>query len=267
MIKIQKIIEKNNLSLLRRSGISIVSVKDINQGSALSKNILYELADKSTVLFLSGGSTPKQLYATLAQEKKLNPGAVALVDERYGLPFSLNSNERMIRDTGLLSYLEEKKIPFYSILRLHPKGIASDLVKAYNKRVGSLLSRFSKRVAILGIGEDGHIAGLLARVQSSPARQRVRSQAKSGGKFKVQSYVREIRDFPGEFRERITLTFKALSKMDLLIVLVFGSSKKNILELMFKKGSIGEIPARFLKRVDIAKKTILITDYKVYNNY
>ena len=77
----------------------------------------------------------------------------------------------------------------------------------------------------------------------------------------------EIDNFPGKFKKRITLTFNALSKMDLMIVLVFGSAKKKALNLMFTQGSVEEIPARFFKLSDIAKKTILITDQKVYNNY
>jgi 6-phosphogluconolactonase/glucosamine-6-phosphate isomerase/deaminase len=241
------------LDFFSDEAMRIEIVKSPTLGLKIAKALLYKHVDLKTVLFLSGGTTAKPLYQDLAREKKLHPGAVAYVDERYGPSLHPNSNEKMIKETGLIDYLASQKIPFYPILRLHPKGVASDFAKSYNKKIKYLLEHFSKRISIMGIGEDGHIAGLPAKVKSS--------------KLKVKSYVAEIRDFPGKFKQRITLTFKALSQMDLLIVFVFGSAKKKALNLMFTQGSVEEIPARFFKLSDVAKKTILITDQKVYNNY
>jgi len=281
--------------------VIIETVQNPIQGLTSAKRLLYKHVDRKTALFLSGGSTPKQLYVSLAQEEKLNPGAVALVDERYGPPFHSNSNESMIKETGLIDYLTSQKIPFYGILqgshRHSGKRSASrismvqrdsgqavrrpeltaewarmtleNVAEDYDKKVKQLLSHFSKHIAILGIGEDGHIAGL-------PAKYQISTHSTSSGlmlseveasNLKSQKYVTEIRDFPGELKQRITLTFKALSQMDLLIVLVFGSEKQSALNLMLTLGLEEEIPSRFFKRPDIAKKTILITDQKVYNNY
>ena len=247
--------------------MKIEIVQNSKQGLETAKRLIYKIVESKTALFLSGGTTPKPLYKSLAKEKKLHVGAIAMVDERFGQP-NHHSNERMIRETGFIDYLSAKNVPFYSILgqslgvkqrrpggvnreRRHLEGV-SIIAKEYDRKVKGLLSSFPKSVAIMGIGEDGHIAGLPEK-----------SQISSGDRLiKSQTYVIGIDDFPGEFKERITLTFNALSKMDLLIVLVFGSAKKTALSLMFAKGA-EEIPARFYTKPTISEKTILITDQKV----
>lgn len=229
--------------------MKVKKVTDPNEGFLAARDILYKTIDLDTVLFLSGGSTPKPLYEILAKERKIELGAVALVDERFGQPLHLNSNEKMIQETGLPSYFLTNGIPYYLILQ---KGKDRKTVALeYNKVVGSLFSRFSKRVAILGIGEDGHTAGLPAGRQGLQLRE------------KSSSYVIEFSDFPIEPRERITLTFHAISMMSLLIVLVFGNEKQKALHDMFMPGSTTEVPARFYLRKDITKKALLITDQKV----
>lgn len=232
-----------------KDGISILKVHGSTPGVELAKREIYKIIDERTALFLSGGSTPKHLYQILTKERKLKVGAVAMVDERFGLPFHQNSNEKMIRETGFLSYLEEKKIPFYSILRFHPKGVASDIARDYDEVIQGLFKKFQKRVAILGIGADGHVAGIPPRSEKL--------------KVKSEKFAAEIDNFPGEFKKRITLTLNALSKMDSLMVLVFGEEKREALKLLFSKGSIAEVPARFFKTPEISQKTLLITDQKV----
>lgn len=221
--------------------MKVKNVASSTQGLELAKEILYKAVDLNTVLFLSGGSTPKPLYEILAKEEKLKPGAVALVDERFGQPFHSNSNGKMIQETGLPSYFSKIEVPFYSILKKGKNRKTAAL--EYNKIVGSLFSRFSNRAVILGIGSDGHTAGL------PPNRT-----------FPKHLFVSEFNDKKGPFGERVTLTFKSLTLMNILLVLVFGESKKDALRKMFLPGSLEEIPARFYLQKDIAKKTILITD-------
>jgi 6-phosphogluconolactonase/glucosamine-6-phosphate isomerase/deaminase len=141
------------------------------------------------------------------------------------------------------------------MLGLSSKSSASDIAKGYDKRIKYLFEHFSKKIAIMGIGEDGHTASLPAGTHNLG--------------LITNNYVAAIKDFPGEFGERITLTFKALSEMDTLIVLVFGPAKRNVLNLMFDPSAgsgqedIEEIPARFYTLPETTKKTILITDQKV----
>ena len=234
--------------------ISIVIVKSSSEGVMRAKEILEKTVSKDTALFLSGGRTPKELYEEIAKEATLTPGAVGQVDERYGKKWHENSNELMIKNSGLIAYLDNINIKFYPILqsaRLHPKGVGiENTALQYDKTVRDLFKNFQKSIGILGIGADGHIASI-------PAGKNQESRIKN------QDYVESINNFPAEQEERITLTFKGLSKLDLIVVLVFGQDKKEALEKMFEKGSEEEVPARFYLRPEIAQKTLLITDQTV----
>jgi 6-phosphogluconolactonase/glucosamine-6-phosphate isomerase/deaminase len=75
--------------------------------------------------------------------------------------------------------------------------------------------------------------------------------------------VSSYSDLQGNFKERVSMTFLGLSMIDLFIVLVFGEVKKEALEKVFSDGSEEDVPGRFFKRPEIARRTLLITDQKV----
>ncbi len=227
--------------------------------------------NKRSVLYLSGGKTPKELYSKLAREEGVVPGAVGMVDERYptsprlrgaSVRFHENSNEKMIQDTGFLRYLQMLDIPFYPILQ--PGLNREETAIEYDAKLRSLQSTFPKHIGILGIGVDGHTAGIPAGSQKSP---------QFGGQAKVKSQKSDIynttdlvvgySDTSGKYGERITMTFMGLAMLDILIVLVFGSVKQNSLKLVFSEGPEEEVPGRFYKRPEIARKTLVITDQEI----
>ncbi|MCL4354744.1 6-phosphogluconolactonase [Patescibacteria group bacterium] len=220
-------------------------VKSKEQGAEIAKELILENISPETVLFLSGGSTPKLLYEAL-KNVDLKLGAAAIVDERFGKKMHENSNEKMIEETGLIDFFKKQSIRFYKVLE--DKEI-EETTKDYDETVRFLLYQFKKSIGILGIGEDGHIAGIPPGINLNNQTQ--------------NDLVISFDNFPGKHRERITLTFLALSMLDLIIVLVFGKEKKKALKKMLKEGSIEEIPARFLVQDEIAKKTIVITDQKI----
>lgn len=237
--------------------ISLNFVENADKGIALAKQKIYELCDKKTVLFLSGGNTPKSLYQQLTREKILDTGTVAMVDERYGHPSHPDSNERMIKETGLLDYFNEKKILFYSILK---NGMHRDLnSKYYDEAVRFLFFHFRNSVGILGLGKDGHTAGIAPN--RSDFKNPIFDEERAGllvSDFKDPKILEE-----GGFGERITLTFKGLSHFNNFIILAFGNDKKEALQKMFTQGPLEEIPGRFYLNPDIARKTILITDQNI----
>ncbi len=242
------LIQEQNLLLHQYSGISVVTVEDQQKGFDAASNILSSIVDKRSVLYLSGGKTPKELYAKLAKEEILTPGAVGLVDERYGARFHADSNEKMIQDTGFLRYLEMLDIPFYPILQ---KELSREETAAeYDDKLRSLQSTFPKHIGILGIGEDGHTAGIPAGSRKSDI-------------YNTTDLVVEYSDTSGKYGERVTMTFMGLAMLDILLVLVFGSPKANALKLVFQDGSEEEVPGRFYKRPEIARKTLLITDQEI----
>lgn len=250
---IEALFRKRNVLSHKNQGITVCSVENQIDGIDLAAAVLYEVTDKKTVLYLSGGGTPKNLYAKLSKEEMLTPGAVGIVDERFGPKNHPKSNELMIKNSGLLRYLEMIDIPFYPILQ----GLdREETAKRYDEKIREMNAIFPNSVAIVGIGTDGHTAGL-------PAQNFLRRLGGSNFKLDKHSLVTEHNDTSGKYGERVTMTFLGLEMMDLLIVLVFGEDKKDALEAMFSFGSEQEIPARFYKRPEIARKTLLITDQRV----
>lgn len=232
--------------------MQILVVDTLQKGFEKAKETLYAEIDHTAVLFLSGGMTPKPFYATLAKEHLLKPAAVGMVDERCGKPFHAKSNELMIQQTGLLDYFAEQQIPFYSMLAEGKSR--EELTERYDQQVRDLFFKFPKSIAILGIGIDGHIAGIV------PERSDFHNPLFDSAQHYL--YVSGFSD-PKKYKERITMTFAGLSLIDRLIVLVFGKEKQKALQKAFTPGSMEEIPARFFQQPEIAKKTLFITDQKI----
>jgi 6-phosphogluconolactonase/glucosamine-6-phosphate isomerase/deaminase len=248
----------------KRDGLRVIQTEGEKAGSDMAAEYLYEIADKQTVLFLSGGNTPANLYCRLAKEANLNIGAAAMVDERYGEAGHDKSNEAMIGRSGLTEYFQSNNIPFYAILEKE-QDIARS-ASNYDRRVRSLLLQYAKAVAILGIGEDGHLAGI------APNRPDFTDPLFSAERADLlvdyfvdpkEMSAEGVSKAPFGFGERITMTMRGLSKMDRLIVLAFGEKKKAALSSLFENGPIEQVPARFIKNGFVAGKTILITDQTV----
>lgn len=248
---IEDVLKKRNVLSHKNQRITVAAVPNSNTGIDLAKAILYAVVDKKIVLYLSGGSL-KSLYEMLAKEGEIIPGAVGLVDERYGEKFHPNSNEKMIQDTQFLRYLHLRNIPFYPVLQNKTR---QDSAEEYDARFRELNNSYPKSIGLLGIGPDGHTSSLapnrpdFTNPMFDPALKHL--------------LVSEFNDPKSHYGERVGMTFLGLSMLDLLIVPVFGSSKQKALNLMFEDGPEVEIPARFFKRPEIAKKTLLITDQQI----
>ena len=222
------------------------------EGIQKAKELLYHKVTPDSALFLSGGSTPKPLYEQLAHERKLYPRAVGMIDERYGKPMHENSNEKMIADSGFLPYLYSIHCPVYHMLKEDTP--MKELLAAYDKRLIALVMNIPHKLAIMGIGTDGHIAGI------APNRDDFHNPIFDE---KDITLVNSFTDEKGSFGTRITLTFDGLSLMDEFIILAFGENKKEALRKMKEQGTEQEVPARFFLRENIESKAILITDQKM----
>jgi 6-phosphogluconolactonase/glucosamine-6-phosphate isomerase/deaminase len=233
-------------------GITVCNVEGIAEGTTLVKEILYDIIDRKTVLYLSGGSM-QALYEQLAREEKLLPGAVGLIDERFGEPMHLNSNEKMIKETRLLKYFTFKEVPFYSILQKEKSR--EETASSYDEKVRSLHTTYQKHVGLIGIGPDGHISSII------PEREDFHNPWFDTDRQHL--LVSEFNDPNSHYKERVGMTFLGLAMLDCLIILAFGDSKQPMFEMLFSDGSEESIPARFFKRPEIAKKTLLITDQQV----
>ena len=222
-----------------KNGITIVEVENQNEGEDFAKDFLYKNSDPATVLFLSGGKTPKAIYEQILLENKLSYGAIGMIDERYGLTGHQKSN----------ALLMDKFSPFYPVLSGENIEKTS---QDYDETVRYLFNYFQKSIGILGIGGDGHTAGI-------PAIPHIAEKILED-RFEYVTFF-DAKD--GFYDKRITLTFNGLSRLDQILVLVFGEEKKYALKKMFKEGPVTEIPARFYLTPEMVGKTILVTDQNV----
>jgi 6-phosphogluconolactonase/glucosamine-6-phosphate isomerase/deaminase len=247
--QIHKILTTQHIFSHNNQGILVCRVENAQRGILLAKDIVYDIIDSKTVLYLSGGSTPKVLYELIAQEENFYAGGVGMIDERFGEKWHKTSNELMIKQTGLLRYLHMRHIPFYPILTAEKEMDRETTALDYDSVLRDLFAVYQKHITILGIGSDGHTAGL-------PAIAEIMEEIMKDKMSLVMSYD----DQKGMYKKRVTMTQLALEMMDLHIVLVFGEEKKKALDALFTQGKIAEISSRILTTPEIAKKTILITD-------
>ncbi len=221
--------------------VNVVMVKNKIDGSRKALDLLKKVVSKDTLLLLSGGSSPTHLYRLIADEKTLKPGGVVLIDERYGLLMHDKSNEKMIKDSGLLSYLNNEGIPFCGILE---DLSLQETVKQFEIKLGQILNKFPKKVAIMGIGADSHTAGIKPDLE-----------------YDHFDLVTCFDDELGYFGKRVTITFEGLMKIDKFILLVFGDNKKQALQNIFKKEDQKHFPAVFYAKA--SAEVTIITDISV----
>lgn len=196
-----------------------------------------------TLLLLSGGSSPKPLYKKLSFST-LSVGAVATVDERFG-PFGhKESNERMFEETGIYKWAVEQNAEIYRVLHQGQNVTLEESAQNYEKSLARAFQKFPKKVAVMGVGSDGHTAGIAPGVSWWDENKLV---------------VGYTHDAPSwHWPERITLTFAALRQIDKFLVLLFGRKKRKVLEKLHlnEEASLQQFPAAFYLEAS-AKTTII----------
>ena len=206
-----------------------------NSHNDCSNRLLYlissQINDSETFsIGLSGGSTPKFFYGLLAEKyKDYSNIYLWTVDERHVDNNDENSNQRMINTifgNSKLNIIEYSyhEDPLYS-------------AENYTTAVLSKVDKFN--VAILGVGEDGHIASLFPNTTALEADK----------KGFVENEVNILSKW------RITSTFQLLKEVEHLYLLVTGENKKEIIEQIGKENNL---PVN--KLISLRKKTILLTD-------
>lgn len=227
----------------KRNMIELVKVADRVIGNQKANEILTGLVDSQTLLVISGGTAP-DYDKILVTPGNLLPGAVCLGDERYGRPFHADSNELILKNSGLLDYLHLRNIPFYKIL----SGQATQIVaENYNIKVEELFRKFSKKVGIMGVGANLHTSGIFPNTSA----------------LKSESYIVAETIIGNKFPNRITLTAKALGEFTNFVILMFGEEKRAAIAKMMNENENNEqmYPAIFYRKSPI--KSFLITDVQI----
>ena len=181
-------------------------------------------------LGLSGGSTPKFFYELFAEKyKDYSNIYLWTVDERHVDINDKNSNQRLIN-----SIFSNSNLNIIEYTYEENPGLSA---KNYTTKVFSKVNKFN--AAILGVGEDGHIASLFPDTIALNADE----------KGFVHNEVNILT------RWRVTSTFELLKNVEQVYLLVTGDNKKDIVE---KIGKENDLPVNELIR--LRKKTVLLTD-------
>jgi len=187
---------------------------------------------------LSGGSTPKGLYALLAS--KYAPAipwrqtSVFFGDERFVLPEHPDSNFRMANET-LLS-----RVPLLpeNVFRVHTEEASAEaaalqyesVVKNYFALRPGEFPRFD--LILLGLGPDGHTASLFPGTAALEEKHRL----------VVANWVEKLK------AQRITFTYPLINHAACVMFLVSGKEKAQILHEVLEDSNT-ELPAQRVRPV------------------
>ena len=113
------------------------------------------------VVALSGGATPRALYARLAAPPYLSSVPWSLVrvlwgDERCVAPDQAASNYRMARE----ALLDHVPIRAENVHRIRGEDVPAEAARAYERTLRTVLREARIDLMLLGLGEDGHTASL-----------------------------------------------------------------------------------------------------------
>ncbi len=197
--------------------------------AALGDRIISELqAGKQVLWLLSGGSNIQVTVAVMARlpESLTEQLVLALIDERFGTVGHAHSNWAGLLAAGLQTGRA-------SVIPLLQDGLdQSTTASAYAKSITESFATCDVAIAQLGIGEDGHTAGILPR---------------SGATEDTTALVVSYDSTPFK---RISLSFAGLRTIDVAFVLAFGPTKKTQLQrLMDSDLTLDEQPAQILKAI------------------
>lgn len=196
--------------------------------TALVECLKKHLAAGERVLWLvSGGSAIDVAVAAAKQLKGTDTSklTVTLADERFGPVGHIDSNWFKLERADFA-------VPG---ARIVPVLNGSDLLTT-SRQFGNMLDRELRdndyTVALLGIGPDGHTAGIL------PGTEAVDAPGMAVG-YITDQY------------KRLTMTGNAIAALDEAIVFAMGEAKKEALENLTKDMPAAVQPAQYLKAVPL----------------
>ncbi len=163
---------------------------------------------------LSGGSTPKAMFALLASEpyrKEIDWAHVSIFwgDERCVPPDHADSNYRMTNE----ALLSQVPLPPNNVFRMHGEDDPAAAARAYSAQLRQYFQtesfpRFD--LVFLGMGADGHTASLFPGTSALHA---------AANEIAVENYVEKLKTY------RLTLTAATINQARTIVFLVGGADK------------------------------------------
>ena len=191
---------------------------------------------KRSLLLLSGGSAISiyQILSELIDKGNIRSDSLAVgqIDERFQPENENDINAGQIDSSKLTEILQKKQIPFYQIPQT---GNLRETSFNYDKLLKKLFKTYDYHLAVLGIGQDGHTAGLLRGYRMEWDKDRM-----------VAGFENR-----GEFKQRITITPKVFGMLDYALVAVLGLEKKAVVEKIINQesGDINNLPGLLIHKI------------------
>tara|TARA_Y100000590_G_C15590982_1_gene966055 strand:+ start:181 stop:912 length:732 start_codon:yes stop_codon:yes gene_type:complete len=201
------------------------------EASKLFKKLIVR---RPITVLLPGGNSPKIFFRKLINYN-INWDKISLMatDERVVSLNSSHSNTGMIKEE-LLNPIANKNKP--RLMELYPQK--KEDIKNKLKLLERYLSKNIPEIAFLGIGKDGHTAGIFKKKIT-----------------KKKCYI--VKNSIDPFY-RITISMNVLTRIPYLVFIVLGVNKKKTLEKIFSdKSSKKFFPTKFLLKNGTGEKIIL----------
>lgn len=206
--------------------------------SALAETLSAKLAEGKRVLWLlSGGSS--LTIATQAASKidsdNIENLAITMTDERFVPVGSPDENWQQLLDSGF-------SLPGAKLYRPLNGKSRVETTANLNHWLDEELRVADYKIAIFGMGTDGHTAGI------KPDSVAVTSTELAA-------------DFTGDDFERITITPTMVRQLDEAVIQISGDNKRSQLEqLLHDELDVNQQPAQILKSVP---RAVIYTDVKL----
>lgn len=210
-------------------------IKIVEDSAALSRKaadiFIHQIAAMSSQkpffsLALSGGSTPKTLYSLLVEKRSLKSQIpwkkihFFWGDERHVPPHHADSNFRMAKET----MFDKAEILPENIHRMRAEDPdANQAAREYEQHLWKFFRPTAGHLPVfdfvlLGMGPDGHTASLF------PGTTALREQKR----LVVANWVDKFQTY------RLTMTLPLLNNADMIVFLVSGKEKADILKMVLE---------------------------------
>lgn len=182
-------------------------------------------AGKTVAWFIPGGSA-LGVAIDVAQrltDTPLDTLRVTLTDERYGEIDHPDENWRQLLSAGF-------SLPGATLYRVVQPGLARrETTERFGATIEHFLDESDFAIGFFGIGADGHTAGIKPHAFS----------------MDTPAYAAS---FVGEDFERITITPRAIARLDIAVAYACGSGKRTVLQSLLRDDfALDDQPAQSLK--------------------
>lgn len=186
---------------------------------ALSKKLAY-VSHRPIHLLLSGGSSDT-IYHALVQNDLLprdcSALTIGLIDERWGHVSHEKSNMKRVIETGLADVISKRGGSIRWILGVSDTPDASAV--SYDQWLHDAPKK-TQILAVLGIGSDGHTAGMLPLRETPDMYRRL---------FHDTAYAVYYENEHTTHKKRITVTATYIAQIDWFCGVLLGESKQPVI--------------------------------------